>query len=153
LGGFGFSPGGARNNYIGTTLINEGTLSYSGINGLSVIPTSFAPNYWTLSNGAVLQLDLNSTGSTFFGSGNVGIRLAGGGAISVTEDNTWVYNSQISGSGDLAKLGTGTLTLTSLTLSIDGALRPNEGTLLIAGAVTARRLLGTGGLQVNGLLN
>src|SRR5262249_44906967 len=111
LAGFGASPGGTRSNYIGTNLVNEGTLSYSALNGLSTIPTALVHNYWTLSNGATLQLDLTSTGSFFFGASTLGIRIAGGGNISVTGGNNWIYNSVISGSGDLTKTGTGTLTL------------------------------------------
>jgi autotransporter-associated beta strand protein len=155
LAGIGSAPGGVRSNYIGTTLINEGTLSYRNLNGLSIVPTSLVPNYWSLSNGATLQLDLSSTGSTFFGSENLGIRLSDGGAIDITAGHTWAYNSAITGVGDLAKTGAGTLQLTGLNNVVDGALQVNDGTFSVSGAARFNRVVmsSTATLKISGVLN
>lgn len=154
LSGIGTAPSGVRSNYIGTTLINEGTLSYGGLNGLSIVPTTPVPNYWSLSNGATLQLDLSSSGSTFFGSENLGIRLVGGGAIDISAGNTWDYNSAITGVGDLAKTGAGTLQLTGSSNVVNGELQINAGTLSISSAATFNSVVmsSTATLKISGVL-
>lgn len=107
----------AQGTYNGITLINGGTLSYRGTNGLGISPPILVPNYWTLSNGGVLQNQTTNTGTAGLSAALRGITLVGSGGLDtpIPDDGTtpviWLINQPITGTGNLTKSGPGELRL------------------------------------------
>ncbi|MEO7099133.1 MAG: autotransporter-associated beta strand repeat-containing protein [Luteolibacter sp.] len=130
----------AANNYIGSTVINGGTLSLGLAN---VIPDGSAV---TLASGTTFNLgNFSDTIGSLAGSGNVSLgtaTLTSGTAGSTT------FSGIISGTGGLTKSGTTTLTLSgantytgptlvsSGTLAMGGANRLDSGTALTVSSGT-----------------
>ncbi len=107
----------SQGTYNGTTFVNAGTLSYRGTNGLGISPPILIPNYWTLTNGGILQNQTNNTGAAGLSSALRGITLVGAGTLDTpipddgTTPITWLINQPITGTGNLTKSGPGELRL------------------------------------------
>jgi len=134
-----------NNTYAGPTTINAGTLRVAGGNGIG--DTSAV----TLANVGSAVLNLNGTSETIgslAGGGAAGGNVTlGAGTLTAGGDNTsTTYSGVISGTGGLAKNGTGTLTLARAN-TYTGATTVNTGALTAANAAA----LGTvaGGTTVN----
>jgi len=124
------------NNYTGTTQINNsGTLRISNDNALGNAGNSIA-----FDNGS-LQL-----GASFIPSAGRAIVLNAGGGTIDTNGFATTLGQNISGSGDLGKVGAGTLVLSG-TNSFTGGVNINGGVLNVATAAA----LGNGGpIGING---
>jgi fibronectin-binding autotransporter adhesin len=113
------------NTYTGITTINAGVLSISQDANLGTVPGAPVADQLSL-NGGTLQAT-----ASFTLSANRGVTLdLGGGTIDVTGANVLTYDGVIAGTGNLAKIGTGALTL--------GGVNAYSGsTTLIAGILMA----------------
>lgn len=112
------------NSYSGVTQVNAGTLQASGgtaIGDLSAV---------SVASGASLVLDAAETIGSLAGAGSVDnggfLLTAGGNDVSTT------FSGVLSGSGGLAKQGTGTFTLMG-TNTFSGDVAVDGGTLAVAG--------------------
>lgn len=96
-----------NNTYSGTTTINSGVLQIQSDSGLGTAPGAATPGDLTLNGGTL------ATGTTMTLSSNRGIALgsATSSAISVSSGATMTYGGVIAGSGNLGKIGAGTLVL------------------------------------------
>ena len=128
----------------------SGTITVSG-NAVTV------DNTYALSNAVVNVTGAGSSGPLIWGSGVTGIILGGlsgtyniangGNALAVGNNNSsTAYSGILSGTGSLAKLGTGTFTLSGAN-SYTGATTVSNGLLLVNGS-----LAGGATVAANGLL-
>ncbi|HRQ80266.1 MAG TPA: putative Ig domain-containing protein, partial [Azospirillaceae bacterium] len=130
------------NTYTGATTISTGGLTVSG--GSAISNTSAV----TVESGATFTLSADEVVGSIAGAGTVALganRLTSGGTNAST-----TFSGAITGSGELRKTGTGTLTLstgdnsgqtwetavTGGTLSIDAAARLGSGTLGLGSGAT-----------------
>ncbi len=126
------------NTYKGGTTLTAGELSISASTAL--------PNNSIVFNGGTLQvtgLGLNSMSPY---GGNVNWSTFNGGFDIANPANIFLVNSSIGGSGNLSKLGPGTLLLTATNNYANTTIQ--AGTLEISGTAT----LGTGPVADNGTL-
>lgn len=116
--------GSANNSYHGNTTISSGTLSISSDANLGSVPTGVTANSITLGGGTL------ETTASFTLNSNRGITLtaATNNGISPTS-GTLTYNGLITGSGNLAKSGSGTLALGASNTGYTGATSITAGTL------------------------
>ncbi|AWM37417.1 Extracellular serine protease precursor [Gemmata obscuriglobus] len=112
------------NTFTGATTVSGGTLSVSG--GAALDDGSAV----SVSGGAILALGANETVGSLAGAGNLTLSAftltAGGDNTSTT------FSGVASGTGGLAKAGTGTLTLSGAN-TYTGATTVSSGTLTLAG--------------------
>ena len=114
------------NTYTGATTINAGTLTLSG--GSAIIDTGAV----SVASGAVLNLGASETIGSIAGAGNVTLgsfTLTAGG-----DNSSTTASGIISGTGNLTKTGTGTLTLSGAN-AYTGTTTVSAGTLK-AGSTT-----------------
>jgi YVTN family beta-propeller protein/autotransporter-associated beta strand protein len=128
----------AASTYTGATLVNMGTLQAGIVN-------AFAPaSAFTVASGATLALNgFNQTIGSLAGAGNVTL---GSAILTTGNDNTsTTFSGVLSGTGGLAKIGSGTLSLT-------GANAYSGGTTISGGLInfTAASNFGTGAITLNG---
>ncbi|WP_052129416.1 autotransporter-associated beta strand repeat-containing protein [Sphingomonas sp. 35-24ZXX] len=126
-----FTLGGAIDGANGFTKTGAGTLILTGAN-------SYAGT--TLVSAGTLQIGNGGTSGTL-GSGGV----TNNAALAFNRSNDFTVANAISGTGNVVKAGTGTLTL-SATSSYSGGNTVNSGTLALAAASSA----GTGTIRMNG---
>jgi autotransporter-associated beta strand protein/YVTN family beta-propeller protein len=116
-------------SYAGPTAVNAGTLQGGAVN-------AFSPNSaYAVANGAVLDLNgFNQTIGSLAGAGSVTL---GSATLTTGNDGTsTTFSGTMSGSGGLAKVGSGTLTLAGLS-SYSGATAINAGTLIVNGSIAS----------------
>ena len=114
-----------NNTYTGKTTVNGGTLFVIQESNLGANPTSLAADQLKL-DGGTLQAGLDFT----IGAANRGITLgAGGGTISVDSEKTLTITKVIAGTGNLTKVGPGTVKLTTATSTYSGKTIISDGTL------------------------
>ena len=118
---------GAANSYSGTTTVGGGTLQVSTLANSNSNSSIGSGSSVVLTNGGVLDY----TGSTV--AINRGVALSSGnGGIGVSNAATGLtLSGAITGTGNLVKSGSGTLTLTGAN-TFTGALNVHDGTLEIA---------------------
>ncbi|MDF2995130.1 MAG: hypothetical protein K0R27_767 [Xanthobacteraceae bacterium] len=128
---------GAQNTYTGATNINQGTLVTAVVNALS---TGTAV---TVASGAVLDLDGNNQSiGSLAGGGNVELDAA---LLTIGNDNSNTrFGGVISGSGGLAKVGTGRFELTGDSL-YTGNTNINGGILAVNGSIVSDVFVNAGG--------
>ena len=125
------------NTFTGALNVQAGTLGFGSANRLT------GGNAVTLSPGASLLLNNNSqTLGSLSGTGNV--TLGSGTLTTGTNGGSTAYGGVISGTGGLAKSGTGVLTLTGAN-TYTGATTVNAGTLQLG---AAERLSNSSALNV-----
>lgn len=125
------------NTFTGALNVQAGTLGFGSANRLT------GGNAVTISPGASLLLNNNSqTLGSLSGTGNV--TLGSGTLTSGTNGGSTAYGGVISGTGGLAKSGTGVLTLTGAN-TYTGATTINAGTLRLG---AAERLSNSSALNV-----
>jgi autotransporter-associated beta strand protein len=140
-----------QSTYTGSTGVNAGTLQAGAVNAFS--PSSA----FTVANGATLDLaSFNQTIGSFAGAGAVTL---GSATLTTGNDNTsTTFSGVMSGTGGLAKIGSGILTLTGAN-TFTGGTALNAGGLVVNGSLASGVTVnggtlsggGTiGGLMVNG---
>ena len=116
------------NTYTGITTINAGVLSISQDANLGTAPASGGGGPLTF-NGGTLQAT-----ASFTLNANRGVTLnGGGGTFDVTAANFLTYDGVITGTGDLTKIGTGTLALGGVN-TYTGSTTVNAGFLQASSA-------------------
>jgi outer membrane autotransporter protein len=116
------------NTYTGITTINAGVLSISQDANLGTAPAAAVADQLTL-NGGTLQAT-----ASFTLNANRGVTLnGGGGTFDVTAANLLTYDGVITGTGDLTKIGTGTLALGGVN-TYTGSTTVNAGFLQASSA-------------------
>ena len=120
----------AVNDYTGTTTINAGTLQLSGGSAIADAGAVVLAN----TAGAVLDLSGSSeTIGSLSGGGDTGGSVTLNGAtLRVGNDTSSSFDGIISGTGNLTKQGSGTLTLTNSN-TYDGKTSIDAGTLRLSG--------------------
>lgn len=135
---------GGTNSYSGATTLAGGLLTLAAASGLS--PNSAL----TIAADATLNLaGFSATSGSLAGEGFVTL---GSGTLSVNQVGATTYAGSITGTGGLAKLGAGALTLSGAS-TFGGALSPNAGTLNITGSVTSGGTSGVGATGGNATVN
>lgn len=131
----------ANNTYTGSTRINAGTVKLSGAGTLGAGSNVY------ISNGA--SLDLNGVDATVAsvqetGSNNGGTIALGSATLTITGgwDGT-IYQNSISGTGNLVKQGSGTL-------SLYGAQSFSGAVMVSGGAVATSVPMSAGSYTING---
>ena len=127
------------NTYTGGTLLNGGVLNFTP----SALPFSTSPPNITF-GGGTLQY---AAGNTEDVSGGIAPIAAGQAAIIDTGTNSVAFNSPLSGSGGLTKVGVGTLTL-NVVNPFTGPTTVSGGTLNIADPA-GNALAASNGVTVN----
>ena len=112
--------------YPGPTFVGAGTLQAG-------IVDAFSPNSaYVLAPGATL--DLNNRNQTIGSLGGAGDVTLGSATLTTGKNNAdTIFSGVISGTGGLAKTGTGTLTLSGDGLAYTGPTTVSEGRLLVDG--------------------
>lgn len=125
-----------NNIYTGKTTVNGGTVFVIQESNLGANPASLAADQLKL-DGGTLQAGLDFT----IDDSNRGITLgAGGGTISADFEKTLTIAKIIAGTGNLTKVGPGTVKLTIATSTYSGKTIINDGTL----GINAEARLGAG---------
>jgi outer membrane autotransporter protein len=146
---------GAMSGTGGLTKIGSGTLTLSGINSYQ---GGTALNAGTLAVGSSTAL---GTGALTFANGTTlqaaanGLSLANAMTLNGTDTvdtqtNALTLSGVISGSGGLAKIGSGTLTLSGSS-SYSGATAVSAGTLIVNGAIANSAVTVNGGATLAGI--
>ena len=130
------------NTYSGSTTITNGVISISSSANLGATPGSPDTDN-IIFNGGTLQTTADITLGT-----NKGITLTGNGTINADASTTLTYGGIIAGSGDLIKLGSGTLTLSGSS-TFRGDVNINAGTLNLN---STGRLFNTGSWGSHGVV-
>ena len=134
------------NTYTGKTAVNAGTLSISADNNLGAVPGSVVADQLTV-NGGTLQTTADTTITA-----NRGITIgASGGTFETLPSTTTTINSVVTGTGDINKIGAGTLLLTAANTN-SGTTIVNAGTLGGTGTVGADLTVNSGGTLAPGLV-
>ncbi len=120
------------NTYSGNTTVNQGTLQITGALADSTDVT--------VGNGGTYQVDTTDTIQSLAGTGNVS--LANGITLTTGDGGDDIFSGVISGTGNLVKVGSGTLTLSGINNSYTGTTTISAGALTVSG-----RLLVQGHLQ------
>ena len=138
------------NTYTGATTIAAGTLALGASN---VIADASAVN---VASGATFDLaGYNDTVATLTGNGAV---MLGAGTLTTGNATDYGFGGTVSGTGDLTKVGAGTMTLTGAN-PLAGRLNANAGTLMLLGSVAGSArvqggtLAGTGRVAGNLLVS
>ncbi len=139
------------NSYTGTTTIDGGILSAGVANALG---TSTAV---TLANTAGAALDLNNFDQTIgslAGGGTTGGNVTLGSSTLTTGDaSSTIYAGTISGTGSLAKIGTGTFTLSGAN-TYTGTTTIDAGSLSVTGSLASPVIISAAGtLKGNSTIN
>jgi fibronectin-binding autotransporter adhesin len=131
---------GGNSSFTGKTTISGGALSIDSEVRLGTAPGSFVADQLTLGNGVL------ETTATFGLAANRGITLNSGtvGVMRVASGTALTNNAVITGSGNLAKEGMGTLTLMAANTH-SGETRLREGVLLVGNDAA----FGTGAIQIS----
>ncbi len=130
------------NTYTGSTTVNGGVLQ-AGIASVANVSGPFGNNSAIIMGnvaGAILDISLTTTriGSLTGGGTTGGNVVLGASTLVVGEDNTspGAYAGVISGTGDLVKLGSGTLTLSGVNTYTGSAVsNPSRNTTIRAGTL------------------
>ena len=128
--------------YLGGTTVNAGTLQAGATNAFSPFSAfSIAP-------GATLNLaGFNQSIGSLAGAGAVTLGVA---TLTTGNDNTsTTFSGAVSGTGGLAKIGTGTLLITG-TSNYTGATTVNAGTLSVNGSIASSALTVNAGGTIGG---
>jgi|UPI000486C03B autotransporter-associated beta strand protein len=145
----------AANTYTGSTTIDGGTVSLVG--GADRLPSV---TNLTLANTAGVLLNLNGNNQTIgslAGGGTSGGNISlGTGILKVGNANTTTFSGQLSGTGSLVKVGSGSLTLDgNSTVSLagmntsGGTLEITSGNYTITGSASTSAPDGTTGFVVS----
>ena len=113
------------NTYSGATTINAGTLTVSG-----TLSDSTAVS---IASGATYDVDASDTVASIEGAGN--IEIASSQTLTAGDGNDKTISGDISGSGGLTKIGSGTQTLSGNN-SYTGITTINTGTLKLTGSLS-----------------
>jgi autotransporter-associated beta strand protein len=135
----------SRNNgYSGGTTISNGVLSLGNSNALKSSTLDYSSS-GTISFGALTEVNLGG----LQGLKNLALTNASGGAVALNvggSNSSTIYSGALSGAGALAKLGTGTLTLS-------GDNTYSGGTTISAGALQVGNGGTTGSLGSDNVTN
>jgi YVTN family beta-propeller protein/autotransporter-associated beta strand protein len=134
----------ANNTYSGATSVSMGTLQAG-------IANAFSPfSAFSVASGATLSLNgFNQIVGSVAGAGNVTL---GSAILTTGNDNTsTIFSGVMSGTGGLAKIGTGTLTLTGAN-TFTGGTALNAGGFVVNGSLASGVTVNGGALAVNGTL-
>jgi autotransporter-associated beta strand protein len=118
-----------NNTYTGKTKINAGNIIGSGESMFGASPASFTPDQITFNGGALVA----SGGINF--SSNRGITISAGGGTFNTNGNTITLTNVVTGTGAIAKTGTGTLLLAGAH-TFTGPVTVSTGTVQLNAAGT-----------------
>lgn len=118
------SSSGSLLNTSGITIDAGGTLSVDGAGGNAVSDTGTIDN-----SGTFVLIGSNETVGSIFGSGNINLN---DNTLTTGNASDAEISGVISGSGNLTKQGTGTLTLSGANTA-SGTLTNNAGTLVVSG--------------------
>ncbi len=128
-------------NAFSSVYLNQGTVAVNDFDKLGSGPLNFA--------GGILRTDAGFTDDLGGKSMNL---LTGGGTLDIGALNLNATNWELTGSGPLTKLGTGTLTIgNSSTISHSGLVNVAQGVLVLNN--TLGNSIGSGGLLVSGASN
>ncbi len=124
----------AVNAHKGGTTINEGVLKFTNTNGIDLGDTAYAFNGGALAAGASTTVSVGA-GTAF--SGNVILTSDRNGKFLFTEDFSYTEGFTLD-AGAAAEIADGkTLTLSSLAFTNAGSTVSGDGTLALAGTLTA----------------
>ena len=128
-----------QSTYTGATAVNVGTLQAGAVNAFS--PSSA----FSVASGAVLNLaGFNQTIGSLAGAGAVTL---GAATLTTGNDNTsTTFSGVMSGSGGLAKIGNGILTLTGAN-TFTGGTTVNGGGLVVNGSLASGVTVNNGTLS------
>jgi outer membrane autotransporter protein len=164
------SVAGNNNLTLGGVIAGAGTLTKNGLADLTLTGNNTfsgtfdvqAGSLTTLGNsalgsnagvnlGAAATLNLGSSGSLASLTGSGTALIGGGNTLSIGGNNaSSIFDGVLTGTGELSKLGTGTLTLTGLN-SLTGNTTVNAGTLNVSGSLdSASVLVNSGGTLTGG---
>ena len=131
---------GANSSFTGKTTVTTGTLSIDSDARLGAAPGTATADQLTLSGGAL------ATTASFALAANRGITLSTGtdSVMRVASGTGLTNNAVVTGSGNLAKEGTGTLALSAAN-TYSGQTRLREGVLLVGNNAS----FGTGEIQIS----
>ena len=143
---------------VGSVTVSSGTMSYTsnitvgdqGTGSLTIGSGGLVVARGNVVRGAAGTINLNAGGTLQIGTGtNAGVLLGGTGSLAnngtvvFNRSNASTYTGVLSGSGAVAKLGAGTLTLGGAN-SYSGLTTISAGTIALSGAGS----IGTGGLNL-----
>ena len=118
------------NTYSGATNLNGGTLSIGADANLGAVPGSIGATNLNFNGGTL------ATTASFALNASRGIAInAGGGTISVASGTVLTYGGLITGTGNLAVPGAGTLNLTGNSLNFGGSATVTSGELEFSGTL------------------
>ncbi|RDI10537.1 autotransporter-associated beta strand protein [Comamonas sp. AG1104] len=132
-----------NNTFSGTFDVQSGSLTTLGNSALG---SNAGVNL-----GAAATLNLGGSGSLASLTGSGTALIGGGNTLSIGGNNaSSIFDGVLTGTGELSKLGTGTLTLTGLN-SLTGNTTVNAGTLNVSGSLdSASVLVNSGGTLTGG---
>jgi autotransporter-associated beta strand protein len=136
------------NNTFGGAIIGGGKLLKIGNGTLTLITNNSSYTGGTLISGGTLSLGNGTTGGAITGY------ITNNATLIVNKTDNLTLPNAISGSGQLRKLGTGTLTLSDVN-PYSGSTAVSNGTLLVSGALSGNGAMTVGGgtLRVDGQLS
>jgi outer membrane autotransporter protein len=128
--------------YIGATNVNAGTLQAGATNAFSPFSA------FTVASGATLALNnFNQSIGSLAGAGSVTL---GAATLTTGNDNTsTTFSGTLSGTGGLAKIGIGALTLSGIS-SYSGTTAANAGTLIVNGSIASSAVTVNSGATLSG---
>jgi autotransporter-associated beta strand protein len=129
LGSSTLSLSANQSSYIGTVTVSSGILALTGNGSFSSASSTDVEATLDISGAIGTTLLTNLTGTSTNGLINMA-----GSSLNVNEASSGIFAGLFSGSGNLTKSGTGTLSLSSNQSSYTGAVTLSVGTLLLTGS-------------------